>query len=107
MGLDLENQPAFTELPPLNDAMAGLLVDLVRESWHAGELRVEFGENDEVTQRVVNPDTNEEKSISDDLAAQVAKLDEHRRNFGFPWKTALYGARYNEESGWKITATLQ
>jgi hypothetical protein len=101
------NDPKVAEQMPINQAIVGHLIEFIPNSWQAAELHLKFGASQSgVSHRVINPDTGEGWTVSDDLMIATLQLDGHRRKFGLGWRSAVYGVRLNESGEWEVSASF-
>ena len=102
------SDPKIAEQIPINQAIAEGLIDFIPETWKSAELQLEFdAAGGGVGQRVVCPDTGAGWTVSHELMEAALHLDEHRRKFGLPWRSAVYGVRLGETGQWQVSASFK
>lgn len=101
------NVPGLEAMMEVNNSIVGPLVDCLPESWEAAELQLHFkAGTDGAEVQLVNPDTKESGTASEDLAKAVRQLGQLRLEHHLTWKKMLVGVRKTSES-WDVSVSMQ
>lgn len=101
------NDPVVAEQMPINGAIVEALIGAIPEQWHAAQLQLAWPPEGGVSQRVVNPETNQGWTVTQELADAALALDGHRSKHGLWWQAARFTVRLNESGDWECRANFE